>query len=162
VELLGVVPLAELEVDCCCLNDLDAGGPHTVTGGHLVVHLLHSTIQGGVTVLLVHVVVTCSALVTQPDAVVLDCGRVALKDLVDGENLSVALLHLLELPQEVPELGLGADLVGGPELHSVDLGVLIAGGRQRAAHHLVLMEPVGDHFGKLARPAAAAARGPKT
>ena len=39
-----------------------------------------------------------------------------------------------------PELGLGADLVGGPELHAVDLGVLIAGGRQRATHHLVLME----------------------
>ena len=39
-----------------------------------------------------------------------------------------------------PELALGANLVGGPELHTVDLGVLIAGGRQSATHHLVLME----------------------
>jgi hypothetical protein len=39
-----------------------------------------------------------------------------------------------------PELALGADLVGGPELHAVDLGVLIAGRRERAPHHLVLME----------------------
>jgi len=81
VELLGVVPLAQLEVDRRCLDDLDAGGPHAVAGGHLVVHLLHGTVQGGVTVLLVHVVVTCPALVTQPDAIVLDSGWVALKDL---------------------------------------------------------------------------------
>jgi hypothetical protein len=39
-----------------------------------------------------------------------------------------------------PELGLGADLVGGPELHAVDLRLLIAGGRQRATDHLVLVE----------------------
>jgi len=30
VELLGVVPLAQLEVDRRGLDDLDAGGPHTV------------------------------------------------------------------------------------------------------------------------------------
>jgi len=94
-------------------------------------------------------VVTCPALVTKPDAIVLDCGRVTLKYLVDSENLTVALLNLLELPQKVPELGFGADLVGSPQLHPVDLGVLISGGWQRATHHLVLMEPVGNHFGEL-------------
>ena len=52
-----------------------------MTGSHLIVHLLHGTIQGGITVLLVHVVVPSPALVTQPDAIVLDCGRVTLKDL---------------------------------------------------------------------------------
>jgi hypothetical protein len=81
VELLGVVPLAQLEVDRRCLDDLYAGGPHAVAGGHLVVHLLHCAVQGGVAVLLVHVVVTSPALVAQPDAIVLDGGRVALKDL---------------------------------------------------------------------------------
>jgi hypothetical protein len=91
--------------------------------------------------------------------------------LVDGEHLPVALLHLLQLPQEVParaeeqpvgnprrttlsrleictkrcnegipELALGADLIGGPELHAIDLGMLVAGRRQRATHHLILME----------------------
>ena len=39
-----------------------------------------------------------------------------------------------------PELALGANLVGGPELHAVDLGVLIARRRKRTPHHLVLME----------------------
>jgi hypothetical protein len=41
---------------------------------------------------------------------------------------------------DLPELALGSDLVGGPQLHAVDLGMLIAGRRQRTTHHLVLME----------------------
>jgi hypothetical protein len=48
--------------------------------------------------------------------------------------------HRHERVRHWPELGLGANLVGGPELHTVDLGVLIAGGWQSATHHLVLME----------------------
>lgn len=81
VELLGVVPLAELEVDSGGLDDLDARESHTMARSHLGVHLFHGTIQCSVTVLLVHVVVTGSALVTQPDAIVLDRGWVALEDL---------------------------------------------------------------------------------
>jgi len=87
VELLGVVPLAQLEVHCRGLDDLDAGGPHTVARSHLIVHLLHSAIQGCVTVLLVHVVVAGSALVAQPDAVVLNRRWVALKDLTQNKGL---------------------------------------------------------------------------
>lgn len=60
---------------------------------HLSVHLLDRAIEGGVAVLVVHVVVSCPALVTQPDTKVLDCGGVLLKNLVEGEDLAVALLH---------------------------------------------------------------------
>ena len=81
VELLSVVPLAELEVDSGGLDDLDARESHTMARSHLGVHLFRGTIQCSVTVLLVHVVVTGSALVTQPDAIVLDRGWVALEDL---------------------------------------------------------------------------------
>jgi hypothetical protein len=52
-----------------------------VAGSHLCVHLLNCTIEGSVTVLLVHVVVSGPALVTQPDTKVLDSGRVLLKNL---------------------------------------------------------------------------------
>lgn len=38
------------------LDDLDAGRAHAVAAAHLLVHLLHSAVQGGVTVLLVRVV----------------------------------------------------------------------------------------------------------
>jgi hypothetical protein len=52
-----------------------------VAGSHLCVHLLNCAIEGSVTVFLVHVVVSGPALVTQPDAKVLDSGRVLLKNL---------------------------------------------------------------------------------
>jgi hypothetical protein len=42
--------------------------------------------------------------------------------------------------EALPELALGADLVGGPKVHAVDHGMLIAGHRQCTTHHLVLME----------------------
>lgn len=72
MELLGALALAEFGRDCSSLDDLNAMVPDTVTGCHLIVHLLNSTIQCGVPVLLVHVVITSPALVPQPDAIVLD------------------------------------------------------------------------------------------
>jgi len=146
MKLLSVITLADAEVDSGSLDDLDAGGPDTVAGSHLCVHLLNRTIEGGVTVLLVHVVVSSPALVTQPDTKVLDCGGVLLKNLVEGEDLAVALLNLLQLSEEVPELGLGSDLVGCPELHAVNLGLLIGRRRQAPPDHLVLVEPERDHL----------------
>ena len=93
VELLGVVPLAQLEVDRRGLDDLDAGGPHTVAWSHLIVHLLHCTVQGCVTVLLVHVVVAGSALVAEPDAEVLDRSWVTLEDLTQHTELLLVIQH---------------------------------------------------------------------
>ena len=40
----------------------------------------------------------------------------------------------------IPELGLGTDLIGGPELHSVNLGMLIGFGWKSSPDNLVLME----------------------
>lgn len=40
----------------------------------------------------------------------------------------------------LPELRFGANLVRRPELHPVDLGVLVAFRRKSSTHHLVLME----------------------
>lgn len=81
VELFCAVSLAKLSWDSCSLDDLDARKPDSVARSHLGVHLFHSTIKGGVTVFLVHVVITSSALVTQPNTIVLDCCGVFLKNL---------------------------------------------------------------------------------
>ena len=86
MELLGVVSLAELDMNSRGFDDLNARGSHTVARSHLCVLLLNSTIQRGVTALLVHVVVAGSALVAQPDAIVLDRGWVFLKDLIQKKN----------------------------------------------------------------------------
>lgn len=82
MELLGALPLAKLSWNCGRLDDLDAMTAYPVTRSHLSVHVLNSTIQGCITILLVHVVITGSTLIAQPDPVVLDCGRVLLKNLL--------------------------------------------------------------------------------
>jgi len=85
MELLGALTLAELGRDGRRLDDLDAREPNPVTRCHLGVHLLNRAIQSGVPILLVHVVIAGSALIPQPDAVVLDLGRILLKYLHDKE-----------------------------------------------------------------------------
>jgi len=81
VELLGALSLAKLSGDGSDLNDLDARKPNPVARCHLSIHLLNNTIQSSVPVFLVHVVITCSALVLQPYSKVLDYDRILLKNL---------------------------------------------------------------------------------
>ena len=81
VELFWALPLAKLSWDGCSLDYLDARRPNPMTGSHLSVHLLNSTIQSSVTVFLVHVVITSSTLIPQPNPIILDCGWVLLKNL---------------------------------------------------------------------------------
>lgn len=84
MKLLGALSLAELSWDSGCLDDLNAVIADPVTRCHLSVHLFNSTIQGGITKLLVHVVITSSALVAQPNTIVVDLGWVLLKYLTQN------------------------------------------------------------------------------
>jgi len=52
----------------------------------------------------------------------------------------VRKIKRLKWNKTLPELGLGANLIGGPELHSVDLGVLIWFRRKSPPNHLVLVK----------------------
>lgn len=81
MELFGAFPLAQLSRNGSSLDDLNAWRSYPVPRSHLGVHLFHSTIESGVTIFLVHVMIPSSALVAQPDAIVLDFGRILLKDL---------------------------------------------------------------------------------
>lgn len=82
MELFGNFPLAKFSWDSGRLDNLDAMMANPVTRSHFGVHLLYSTIQSGISVLFVHVMITSPTLVTQPDTIVLDCGWVLLKDLL--------------------------------------------------------------------------------
>ncbi len=117
-----------------------------MAGCHLSVHLLNSTIQSSVAVFLVHVVITSSTLISQPNPIILNFGWVFLKNLIDCQNLAIALLDFLKLPQKIPELGFGANLIRGPELHPVDLRMLIAFRWESSPHNLVLVKPESNHF----------------
>ena len=79
--MFGALPFAELGWDGGRLDNLDAMIADPVARTHLSVHLLNTTIQSGITVLLVHIVITSPTLVTQPDTIVLDCSWVLLKNL---------------------------------------------------------------------------------
>ena len=81
LKLLGLLMFVKLFGNGGCLNNLDAGITHPVTRSHLIVHLLNSTIQSGISVFLVHIVVTSSTLVAKPDTKILDCCWIFLKDL---------------------------------------------------------------------------------
>lgn len=81
MELLRALSLAKLGGYGGGLDDLNAVEPHAVARSHLVVHLLHGAVEGGVAVFLVHVVVAGPTLVAEPDAVVLDLCRLPLKNL---------------------------------------------------------------------------------
>lgn len=103
-------------------DDGNSVGGSTMVSSHLGVQLADSAIEGDVAVLLVHVVVASTRLITEDNAEGLHMGRPALEDLVDGENLALGTLGLELAAQVVPELGLGDDLVSGEETDSVDLG----------------------------------------
>ena len=119
-------------------DDLDGSGTAAVTAGHLVVQLGDGTGEGEVTELAVHVVGAGAGVVTEPDAVVLDDAGVLLGDLGAVEDLTGGLLHLAELVEVVPKLGLGDDRVGGEEDHPVSLGVRVIVGGHVPADDLVL------------------------
>lgn len=104
MELLDVGALGVSSVDGGSLDDRQVAGTNAMPATHLLVELLNSTVEGGVAVLLVCIVHTSAGVVTHPDTVVLDAGRVALENLVNCENLAVGLLHTPEFTQEVPEI----------------------------------------------------------
>ena len=120
VEQLGGLALGILDADLVDADDLDVGASGSVVGGHVSIELLDSAAAGDVTELLVDVVGAVDAVVSEEDAKVLDHVGELLGDLVDSEDLTVGAFDLFQLGEEVPEAGLGDDLVGGEDAHAVE------------------------------------------
>ena len=59
--------------------------------------------------------------------------------LIDSENLTSSLLHLLQSVHEIPITGLGSDSVGGKESHSVDLGLGIVLSGESATDDVIVV-----------------------
>lgn len=115
-------------------------GTSAVTGSHVAVALGDGGSDGQVTVLAVHVVGARARVITQPDAKVLDLEGRLLGDLLEGHDLASGLLELVQLTQEVPEPGLGHDVIRGEDPHLVHgrVGLLLGG--QLPANHLEFLE----------------------
>ena len=71
---------------------------------------------------------------------VLESGSESRTYLVQADDLTVGLLDLLQLHQEVPEARLGDDIIGGEDAHAVQLGGGVGLGGQVAANDLVLLK----------------------
>ena len=108
MHLLDLLAAALLGLQDGRVDDLDGVGARTVPASHLLVHVAYRDVA----VVLVHVVRVRAALVAQPDAVVVHLQRLLLEDLVEAQELAVAL-GLVQLLHEVPEPGLGQHLVLG-------------------------------------------------
>jgi hypothetical protein len=59
---------------------------------------------------------------------------------VQADNLTIRLLNLLQLRDEVPEAGLRNHIVGSKDAHAVEFRGWVGIGGQMAPDHLVLLE----------------------
>ena len=111
------------------LDDGDGVGRGSVITGHLSVELTDGTVEGDVSELLVHVVVSSSGLIPQDDAEGLDVIGSPFEDFIDGQDLSLGSLGLVLTTEMVPELGLGNDFVASEQSDSIyfGVGVLLGG-----------------------------------
>ena len=135
-----------------------------MTGSHVLVESLDGVHTAHLTELLVHVVSTGARVVAEPDTKVLDLEGTLLVDLetkkcqptsslipslgdssgrhltyhIEADDLTVGLLDLPELSQEVPEPRLGHDRVGRKDAHAVELGRGVGLGGQVTPNNLVL------------------------
>ena len=121
-------------------DDVDAGEPGTVSCSHVLITRGDGIGSAHLSVLLVHVMGPGSAVVSQPDAKVLDLQGMLLLHLADGHDLSVGMFDLLELAKEVKVTGLGDDLVGSKDAHAVELGIGIMLGWNSATDDLILTD----------------------
>ena len=111
-----------------------------MVSSHLSVKLTDSTIQGNISVLLVHVVVSGSGLVSEDNAEGFHVIGSTLEDLVDSENLSLSALGLELSSQVVPKLGLSDNFISCEESNGIDFGVSVLFSGQLASEHKVLSD----------------------
>lgn len=136
-ELVSVVSLDLGILDDGSLDDLDVASHGSVSTSHVVVHLTDGTSESDISVLLVHIVSSASASVTEPDSEILDLSGGLVEDLSDIEDLSTGSLGLRQRLHVVPELRLGNNLVASEDLHSEDLGARVLGGGSSTTNKLV-------------------------
>ena len=105
------------------LNRLVAG---RVSSAHLHVQLGDGTVEGSVSVLLVHVDGDGTGQVSKNNSIILDAARLLLEDLAGGHDLSLNLSDLVLSLHVVPELAAGEHGVGGEHTHSEELGLRVS------------------------------------
>ena len=109
-----------------------------MSSGHLQVHLGNGTVEGVVSVLLVHVDSTSSGQVSQENSVVSDASSLLLEDFTSGDDLTLDLSNLVLTLHVVPELGTSQDGITFENTHSVKCWVSVLLSGQGTAHDIEL------------------------
>jgi len=120
-------------------NDLDIARQRAVSPSHFSVHLRDSPTTSDVTILLVHVVSRRSAVITEPDGIVLDTPTTPLGNLLTRKYLPSRFLGLVETLHEEPETGLGQYLIPSEDPHAEDLLLWRLLRRSRTANDVVFI-----------------------
>ena len=110
-------------------DDWDGIGWGSVVTSHFLMKLTDGSVQGSISVFLVHVMDSGSWLILQDDSECLDMTWSSFIDFIDWKNLSLSALCFKEPSQMVPEFGLGNDVVSCEQSQSIDFwtGVLFSG-----------------------------------
>jgi len=120
-----------------------------VPRGHIRVQRIDGIGPRSLPILFVHVVRSRSRIVANPNSKVLHFLWALLVNLVDGDNLAVGLLNLAELCKEIPEAGLGNNIVGSENTHTIEFWSRLGLGGEVAADDLVFPETTHLDFGGL-------------
>jgi len=136
------------------LDDMDALVSSRVATGELSVHLGNGTAKSSGSVLLVHVHIISSGEVLEDNTEVLNRVGVALEDLADGNDLTLALANLVLSLHLIPESGASKDGVLGEHSDSEAGGLRVLSGRRLSADDPVLSNGLShrgnsdsfDHF----------------
>ena len=139
MHLQDVLAAALLVRDGGRVDDLDRTGVCAVATGHLLVELPNSAVDVHIAELLVHVVSVGTAVIPQPDAIVLHLGRGGVVQLIHGQQLTTTLLRLVEPLHEIPKAGFGQHHIPGKNPHAVDLRSRVLRCWCCTAHDLVLV-----------------------
>mmetsp|Transcript_1253 Transcript_1253/g.1832 ORF Transcript_1253/g.1832 Transcript_1253/m.1832 type:complete len:202 (-) Transcript_1253:176-781(-) len=136
-ELHSIWSLQILSFQNCSANDLDGTWSSAVSTSHLVIQLRDRSSQGQITILTVHIVGTATRIISDPNTVVLYNPRILFHQLNTIQNLTGCFLHLAELVQVVPELGLCNNWVWSEDDHPVGFRIWVVFSGSMAAYHLV-------------------------
>lgn len=139
VELFGVLTATILRVHFLDVHNLNRPEGGVVLSGHVTVHLIYCACARYVTVLLVQVVVVVSALITQPDAIILHYAWVAFFHFVDAEQLTMRMLNFAKGTKIMPESRFGNDVICGKQAHSINFRIWILGRRLVATHNNIFV-----------------------
>ena len=102
-------------------------------------HLLHGTALGNITIFLVNIVNTGAAFITEENAVILNCKRMAFRKLKNRlhapskkcktnitnlEDLAITLLGLFKTSHVIIETGAGNNSIWSINLHTINLRLM--------------------------------------